>query len=210
VKILITAFEPFGNSSVNASEQVLGLLARQQVTGIHLHTALLPVDKEDAPSLLLQRLDEVDPQAVICLGEAAHRTALSLERIAINLLDYRIPDNMGCLVVDEPISPAGPAAYFSTLPLRELLASIRAVGVPAELSLSAGTYLCNQVFYTMLHHLAQQGSTIPAGFIHLPVLPAAAALAHPPLPSLPAETSLQGLLAALSCFVVPNAAGQSP
>lgn len=200
MKILVTAFEPFGGSAVNASEHALRLIKPHSLPGASLYTALLPVDQK-APHLLCERLEEISPQAVVCLGEAARRPALSFERVAVNLLDYRIPDNQGRQVQDEPVIAGAPAAYFSTLPLREMLVAAKAAGVPAELSLSAGAFLCNQVFYTLLHHLSERNPAVKAGFIHLPILPEAAASSDLPLPSLPAEISLKGVLAALVCLL---------
>ena len=198
LRLLITGFEPFGGSTLNPSEQAVAALAQDPPPGLTITAAVLPVDRENGPAALLAALAAAQPQAVICLGEASRRPAISLERVALNLMDYRIPDNLGQTVTDEPIVPEGPAAYFSTLPLRAMLGAMLAAGVPAELSLSAGAYLCNQVMYTLLHHLAQTGQNIPAGFIHLPALPQQAASAPVPYASMSLETTLTGLRAALS------------
>jgi pyroglutamyl-peptidase len=108
------------------------------------------------PQTLIQAFEQSRPDAVLCLGEASKRMAISIERVAINLMDYRNADNDGNQIMDEPIVRDGPAAYFVTLPARAMLDAVRATGVPAELSLSAGAFLCNQVTYVMLHHLAKQ------------------------------------------------------
>ena len=171
MKILLTGFEPFGKSDLNPSEIIVHTLAERAMPGIQLATAILPVDLDRGPAALLQVLDASQPQAVVCLGLAAQRTSISLERVAINLLDFRIPDNAGVQVNDQAIVADGPAAYFTTLPLRAMQAAIQQAGIPAELSLSAGSYLCNQVTYILLHYLATQSQNIPAGFIHLPFLP---------------------------------------
>ena len=171
MKLLITGFEPFGESKINPSEQVVRALAREKIAGVEMHTAILPVERVRGPQVLLDAVKRVQPDAVLCLGEAQRRMAISIERVAINLMDYRMPDNAGQKIVDEPIARDGPAAYFCTLPVRAMFDAVRAAGIPAELSLSAGAYLCNQVLYTLVHHLAQNKSRTRAGFIHLPALP---------------------------------------
>ncbi|NMD31815.1 MAG: pyroglutamyl-peptidase I [Chloroflexi bacterium] len=196
--ILVTGFEPFDGSPVNPSMLAAEALAQTPPPGLAVTTAILPVDRLGGPARLLEALQTVNPRAVVCLGEAGGRAAISIERVAVNLMDYRIPDNRGETVTDQPIDPAGPAAYFSTLPVRAMQEAILAAGIPAELSLTAGAYLCNQVMYTLLHHLAQTRQTIPAGFIHLPSLPQQAVLRGKPMPTLGLETILAGLRAALA------------
>ena len=148
MKILLTGFEPFGGSLVNPSAEVVRALAGHQIGNVDLHTILLPVTCDGGPAMLLQAIESVEPDIVLCLGQAGGRSTLSLERVAINLLDFSMPDNAGKNMTDEPIIADGPAAYFATLPVRLLLTAIRKAGVPAELSLTAGAYLCNQVLST--------------------------------------------------------------
>jgi pyroglutamyl-peptidase len=204
MKLLLTGFEPFGGSKVNPSEQVVQTLARKTFANVQLHTAILSVDRERGPAQLLEAMRAVEPEAVLCLGEATRRAALSVERVAVNLLDFGIPDNAGQQVVDRPIVPGGPAAYFVTLPVRALVNAIRAAGVPAELSLSAGTFLCNQVLYTLLHNLTPASIPIPpaAGFIHLPALPEQAAQSPQLMPSMSLDTMLKGITAAIEALSV--------
>jgi len=206
--LLVTGFEPFGGSVVNPSEQAAAALAQTPPPGLIITPAILPVDRLQGPAALLTALKSTQPQVVICLGEASRRPAISLERVALNLLDYRIPDNSGQTVIDEPVVPDGPAAYFSTLPLRAMLAAMQAAGVPAELSLSAGAYLCNQVMYTLLHHLAETRRSIPAGFIHLPALPIQAAATSTPYATQSLEMTLLGLRAALGTLTPSAAAAE--
>lgn len=170
MKLLLTGFEPFGESKINPSEQVVRALEHEKIRGVDLHTTILPVERVRGPQTLLDAVTRAKPDAVLCLGEASRRMAISIERVAINLMDYRIPDNAGQKIIDEPIVRDAPAAYFCTLPVRAMFDAVRAAGVPAELSLSAGAYLCNQVTYVLLHHLAQNRINIPAGFVHLPAL----------------------------------------
>lgn len=174
MKLLLTGFEPFNESNVNPSEQVVKALEKHK-SEVHLYPVILPVDRLRAPQELIGYLETIRPDAVICLGEAPRRMRISIERVAINLQDYSIPDNAGNLVSDEPIVPGGPAAYFVTLPVKKILQRILEVGIPAELSLTAGSYLCNQITYMLLHTLHQQDRHISAGFIHLPYLPEQAA-----------------------------------
>lgn len=197
MRVLLTGFEPFGGQPVNPSERVVNRLAAHHHPGLTLHTAILPVDHQRGPALLLDAVERLQPDAVICLGEAGGRMRISIERVAINLLDDRIPDNAGRQVVDQPIVAEGPAAYFCTLPVRHLYAAIQEAGVPVELSLSAGTFLCNQVTYVLLHHLSQQHATCRAGFIHLPFLPEQAARVERPVASMSLETMTLGIGAAL-------------
>ncbi len=197
MKLLLAGFEPFGGSAVNPSEQVVRTLAREKADSIDLHTVILPVDCARGPATLLRAVEESQPDAVLCLGEASRRIAISIERVAINLMDYRIADNAGRQAIDEPIVPGGPAAYFVTLPIRAMLDAARAAGVPAELSLSAGAYLCNQVTYALLHHLSQDDSKIRAGFVHLPALPEQVMDGYPLVPSMSLETMLKGIRAVI-------------
>src|SRR5262245_51306579 len=138
MKMLLTGFKPFGVSQVNPSEQVVGRLTRDGVPGVTLHSAILPVDRQGSPATLLNAVRALHPDAILCLGEATRRMAISVERVALNLLDYRMADNAGHQAIDEPIVPDGPAAYFVTLPVRAMLEAVRAAGIPAELSLKIG------------------------------------------------------------------------
>ena len=184
MKFLVTGFEPFGQSSINPSEQVVQVMAGQKFEEFGVETAVLPVHRFHGPQTLLSLVQQARPDAVVCLGEAGGRTAVSIERVAVNLLDFRLADNDGLVVQDEPIVADGPAAYFTTLPVRPLQQAVVAAGIPAELSLSAGAFLCNQVTYELLHFLAQQRLAIPAGFVHLPLLPEQAASQTPLRPSM--------------------------
>ncbi|WP_420643785.1 pyroglutamyl-peptidase I [Candidatus Leptofilum sp.] len=185
---LLTGFEPFGQSRINPSEQVVQQLATRRFEGFELATAVLPVHRTRGPQTLLTAVQQTNPDAIVCLGEAGGRHAISIERVAVNLMDYGIADNDGQLVQDEPIQPDGPAAYFTTLPVRQLMQAVQGAGIPAELSLTAGAYLCNQVTYELLHYLAQQQRDIPAGFVHLPFLPQQAAVRPGKFPSMALET----------------------
>jgi len=201
MKLLLTGFEPFGGSAVNPSEQAVHTLAADPPAGIELSTAILPVDRIAGPEALLKAVAENEPDVVICLGEATGRAVISIERLAVNLLDFRIPDNKGEQVVDQPIRADGPAAYFATLPVRKLQEALTAAGTPCELSLTAGAYLCNQVMYTLLDYAARERPGILGGFIHLPCLPQQASARAEKPPSMGLETILCALRTAISALL---------
>jgi pyroglutamyl-peptidase len=197
MKILLTGFEPFGGSTINPSEQAARALDQQIIAGAAITCAILPVDWQMGPRALLTALHTCSPDAVLCLGEAPSRPVISVERVAVNLLDFTIPDNSGAALIDQPVLPGGPAAYFATLPVRPIFCAIQAAGVPAELSLTAGSYLCNAVLYHLLHYQAGQPRPAPSGFIHLPRLPRQAAAANQRGPTMSLEAILTALQAAL-------------
>ena len=184
MKILVTGFEPFGESRINPSQMLVESLSEKSLSPAALITAILPVDQSSAPEQLRALILTHQPDAILSFGLALGRAKVSLERVGLNLKDFRIPDNQGVTLSDQPIDPKGPAAYFSTLPLRAMLTALVKAGIPTELSLSAGAYLCNLILYTMLHTLADSTPDIPAGFIHLPALPEQAAEMDKPVPSM--------------------------
>ena len=191
MKILITGFEPFGESPINPSQMLVNALSERSLPDITLSSAVLPVDQAKAPEIIQTLIRQCQPEAILAFGQAAGRTKISLERVAINLQDFRIPDNRGITLTDQPISPEGAPAFFATLPLRSLHSTLVNAGIPVEISLSAGTYLCNLVFYTIMHTLASSQLTVPAGFIHLPALPQQVAVMDKPFPSMSFDTMLQ-------------------
>lgn len=197
-KILVTGFEPFDGNAVNPSQQIAEALAMLAVPGHEIATAVLPVDRYAAPRAVVAAIDAQRPAVALLLGQATGRAALAIERVAVNLLDFRIPDNAGNLASEEAVAPDGPAAYFATVPVRAMYDAVRAAGVPVELSLSAGAYLCNQVLYVALHHVAQRGLPVRVGFIHVPTLPEQAAERSARTPSMSLETMIRGVSAALS------------
>lgn len=195
MRILITAFEPFQQETVNATMEALALLP-DSICGHTLIKRILPVEFGTAIGRIEALEEELTPDAVICLGQATGRSEITPERVAINVSDARIPDNAGNQPKDAPIRADGPAAYFSTLPVREMIAAMKEAGVPASLSNTAGTFVCNHLMYGLLDHLFRTGRHIPAGFIHIPATPAQAV--ERPSPSLAPETVAKGLLAAIS------------
>jgi len=168
-RVLITGFEPFAGSTRNPSLEVISQLASKPdwIAQHSVVTATLPVDTATAPEQLHALLDKHTPQVVILLGESARAKTVTLERIAVNLLDFRIPDNQGVSVTDQPVEPQGPAALWATLPVKQIAAKHPDVA----LSMSAGTYLCNQVMYLALRWAQGIGDERRVGFVHLPSLP---------------------------------------
>jgi len=192
--ILITAFEPFQQETINATMEALSLLP-DSVCGHTLIKRTIPVVFGKAVEAVTALVDDLQPEAVICLGQASGRAEVTPERVAINVMDARIPDNAGEQPVDAPIREDGPAAYFSTLPVKTMVQAMKEAGVPASLSNTAGTFVCNDLMYGLLDHLARTGRNIPAGFIHIPATPAQAV--ERPTPSLAPETVAKGLAAAI-------------
>ncbi len=167
--ILLTGFEPFGACRSNPSELIATALDQTFTSaGTPIRGRVLPVDKERAAAALAKAIAEVQPTAVVALGVAASRKAVTPEKIAVNLCSFPIPDNAGNQPVSEPVIDSGPAAYFTTLPVERMVEELHAGDFPAALSLSAGSYVCNHVFYSLMHMLDQSGPGMPAGFIHCP------------------------------------------
>lgn len=166
--LLITGFAPFGGQSVNPSWEAVRRLP-DTVGGCRLHKRLIPVEYGRAAQMVLEEARLLNPDVIICVGQAGGRAAVTPEVIGINLREADIPDNTGLLCQGEPIIPGGENAWFSTLPVREMVAAIREKELPAKLSYSAGAYVCNDALYTVLSHFS--GTSVRAGFIHVPFLP---------------------------------------
>ncbi|MEM7034041.1 MAG: pyroglutamyl-peptidase I, partial [Chloroflexota bacterium] len=149
--VLLTGFEPFNNASINPSAEVVKLLRDENQKAFQLHTCILPVMTDAAPEILRQHLDRLRPDFMIGLGEARGRSAISIEQVGINELDFSIPDNGGNIIRERPIIEGGPNFYTSSLATVTVRDTIRKYGIPAVLSDSAGRYLCNQIFYVSLH-----------------------------------------------------------
>lgn len=195
MKALVTGFEPFGGEAVNPAQRVVERL-EARLGDIAIATRILPVAFERAPPLLEAAIVEAKPDLVLCLGAAGGRAELSLERVAINLADARIPDNDGHRPIDRLVAADGPAAYFATLPIKEAAAALRDAGLPAAVSLSAGTFVCNRVFYGLLHFAARRRPALIGGFLHLPYLPEQAAR-HPGAPSMALADMIRGVAVVL-------------
>jgi pyroglutamyl-peptidase len=195
--ILVTGFEPFGGDAVNPSQELAKAVDGRAIGSLVVRSLVLPVQHEAARDLVAPALEADGLAAVVHLGLAGGRARISLERVAVNAMDYQQPDAAGDVKRDEPCVPDGPPAYWSTLPLRAILAELAAEGVPAHLSYTAGAYLCNFAMYTTLHALAGRGRTIPAGFVHVPYLPSMVAAHGQEEPSMDLTTMKRGLDAIL-------------
>ena len=193
--VLVTGFDPFDGEATNPSWDVCNRLPRM-IAGIRVETCRVPCEFRRAIEVVADAIGRYRPSLVICLGQAGGRTHVSLERVAINVDDARIADNAGAQPIDERIAPNGPPAYFTTLPVKAMTAAMRAAGVPAEVSNSAGTYVCNHLMYGVLHVLAGSGSSARAGFIHLPYAEEQV-LAKPGKPALAVATMAKGVEAAI-------------
>ena len=189
--VLLTGFQPFGGEQVNPSWQAVSALHGTRIEGHRVVARELPVAFGASLKALRVALKETQPALVICVGQAGGRAQLSLERVAINVDDARIPDNLDQQPIDVPVIADGPAAYFSTLPIKAMREALNAAGFPTEVSQTAGTYVCNHVFYGLMHALRRKRA-VRAGFIHIPYSPAQASL-HPGAPSLAVETVTQAL-----------------
>lgn len=166
-KILITGFQPFGGRSVNSSWEVVRRLPAV-IGDLTVSTRQIPVSFESDAEEVLREADAVRPDIILCLGQAAKRPAITPEQVAINLRHSDVPDPHGYEPHDEPIIPGGPDAYFSTLPARQMAEAMEASGVPAEVSYSAGTFVCNDLMYKLLHRYHNTDTAV--GFIHVPLL----------------------------------------
>jgi len=170
MRALVTAFEPFGGDRVNASLEALRRLPTQ-LGEIAVATATLPTSYARALPALEAMIERVQPDVVLCVGQASERATLCVERVAINVQDAREADNDGAQPLDAPVIAGGPSAYFATLPVKAVVAALRSAGLAAEVSNSAGTFVCNHAFYGLMHYAARRVPRLRAGFLHVPRLP---------------------------------------
>ena len=188
-RVLLTGFEPFGTATSNPSGEIV-----KQISGDNIVTAILPVTYAQSAERLLALIAEHNPDVVICLGQAEGRTQITPEKVAINLDDARLPDNAGVRRSDVKILDDGPDAYFTTLPIKEMVDAIKAQGIPASVSLSAGAFLCNHVFYVAQNKFA--GSNFRSGFVHVPLMDSQAP-EFPGLPTMPLDQMVKAVRAML-------------
>lgn len=167
MKVLVTGFEPFGGEASNPSFEAVRLLP-PQICGAEIVVTEIPTVFEPSGPALEAVIELNQPNIVICVGQAGGNAAIAVERIAVNLRDASIPDNAGALPVDELVRAGGPAAYFSTLPVKAIVSALRENGIPAYVSNSAGTYVCNNLLYTLLDLIHGKYPYMQGGFIHVP------------------------------------------
>ena len=188
-KVLLTGFEPFGTATSNPSGEIV-----KQISGDNIVTAILPVTYAQSAERLLELIAKHNPDVVICLGQAEGRTQITPEKVAINLDDARLPDNAGVQRSDVKILDDGPDAYFTSLPIKEMVDAAKAAGVPASVSLSAGAFLCNHVFYVAQNNFA--GTKVRSGFVHVPLMDSQAP-EFPGLPTMPLDQMVKAVRAML-------------
>lgn len=190
--ILLTGFEAFGGESTNPSWEAVAPLQGESIAGHRIETARLPTAFGRSQASLLRAIARHQPTLVLCVGQAGGRAAISLERVAVNLIDARIPDNRGRQPVDRPVVRGGPDAYLTRLPLKAMRARLLEAGIPCELSLSAGSFVCNEIAYALAHHIATRAPRLRGGFVHIPYSPAQAAR-HPGAPGMAVDLVTAGL-----------------
>jgi len=171
MKILLTAFDPFGGEKVNPALEAVKLV---QVTSAAVEKLEVPTVFYKSIDRVAERIREINPDVVLAIGQAGGRFDITVERVAINIDDARIPDNEGNQPIDLPIVEGGPPAYFSTLPIKAMVEAIRGAGIPATVSNTAGTFVCNHLMYVILHTIAALDRPVRGGFIHVPYVPAQA------------------------------------
>lgn len=197
-RILLAGFEPFDDESTNPSMRIAHCLEGETIAGHEVVACVLPVSFADAPIRLAEQLDRHQPGLVIGLGQAGGRAEIAVERIAVNLVDARIPDNDGLQPFDAPVLEGGPNAYFSALPVKAIKSRLDSLGIPCAISLSAGTFVCNQVFYWLCHWRETGPARVPTGFIHVPWLPEQA-LRHPGQAGMALDVMTRATREAIAC-----------
>lgn len=194
LSVLVTGFDPFGGSAVNPSWDAIHALNGREIHGHRIVGGEIPTIFGTSLLRLEALLDKHQPRLVILTGQAGGRGAISLERVAINVNDARIPDNLGARPIDVPIIPGGPAAYFTNLPIKAMLQALLNAGVRAEVSQTAGTFVCNQTFYGLMHMLSKpRWEGVRGGLIHVPWLP------EQGQPSMRLDELVRGLELAIAC-----------
>lgn len=200
MKILVTGFEPFGGENINPALEVLKSLPKT-LAGAEIVTLVVPTVFGQSAQVLQEKMEAEQPDAVLCIGQAGGRMDLSLERVAINLDDARIPDNLGQQPIDEPIQSEGEPAYFSTLPIKAMVEAVRSQGIPSSVSNTAGTFVCNHLMYQALHLANTRFPSTKVGFLHIPFLPEQV-IAKPHRASMSLEVMLRGIKIALEALVL--------
>ena len=195
MKLLLTAFDPFGGETVNPAQQAVEAVA-DRVGEVEIVKLVVPTVFGRSIDVVAEAIEKHSPDAVLCIGQAGGRPDLTPERIAINMDDARIPDNEGNRPVDEPIRKDGQAAYFSTLPVKAMVEAIRAAGIPASLSNTAGTFVCNHLMYGVLYTLEKKYPGVRGGFMHVPFLPSQVQVGRQ-YPSMSRESIVRGIEAAV-------------
>ncbi|WP_350306678.1 pyroglutamyl-peptidase I [Photorhabdus viridis] len=190
--VLITGFEPFDNETINPSWEAVKQLQGRELCGARIEARQLPCVFDVSLTCLYAAINDIQPDLVIAVGQAGGRADITVERVAININDARIPDNQGNQPINTPIVATGPAAYFATLPINAMVKGLHKAGLPASISQTAGTFVCNHVMYGLLHYLTYINPEIRGGFIHIPYLPEQA-VRYSGTPSMALETVITAL-----------------
>ena len=199
-RILLTGFDPFAGESINPALEAVRLIP-ECINDVIIHKVTVPTVFERSIKVVREAIRVKNPNAVVCVGQAGGRAEITIERVAINIDDARIPDNEGGQPIDEVIVAGGPPAYFSTLPIKAIAQAILEAGIPASVSTSAGTFVCNHLMYGVLDILAKEYPSSISGFIHVPFIPSQAMVKSPIPPSMPLEDIIRGLEIALSIII---------
>lgn len=199
MKILVTGFDPFGSDKINPAIEAVKKLP-DTIKGAKIIKLEIPTVFNKSAQVVHQAIVKEQPDYVLNVGQAGGRSALTPERVAININDGRIPDNDGYQPLDEPIQPDGDTAYFTQLPIKAMAKAIRAAGLPAIVSNTAGTYVCNHIFYQVQYMRTKEFPKLKAGFIHIPFLPEQV-ITRPNQPSMALADIVKGLTAAIGAIV---------
>ena len=198
MKVLLTAFDPFGGERMNPAQEAVKLVS-DQLGEIEIVKCYVPTVFEKSVEIVAEAIKAHRPDAVLCVGQAGGRPVLTLERVAINLDDAPIPDNAGNQPIDRTIFADGKNAYFSTLPVKGMVAAIREAGIPAAISYTAGTFVCNHLMYGLLYTLENHYPSIRGGFLHVPFLPEQVKPGSN-APSMPLADIVRGIEAAIAAI----------
>ena len=190
-KVLLTGFEPFGGERVNPSWEAVKQLHGEVIDDVTLVAEQIPTVFGKSVAVMEQLIQQHNPDIVICVGQAGGRLHITPERVAINIDDARIPDNQGNQPIDEPIADKGPVAYWSTIPIKRIVENMKESNIPASVSHTAGTFVCNHIFYGLMDYITRTSSSIRGGFIHIPFIPEQTINKEAPILSL--ETIVKGV-----------------
>jgi len=195
--LLLTGFEPFGGEKINPSALAVNEFSGAKINDVEIFTAVVPVIHKKCVEKTLELIKKLEPKAVLNVGQAGGRTDITVEKVAINVLDYRIPDNEGNQPKFLKITEDGPDAYFATIPAEEIVNTIIKNNIPASLSYTAGTFCCNELFYGVSHYLRTNKQDVVNGYIHIPFILEQAIESSPPRPSMPLNVIIEGLRIAI-------------
>ena len=201
MKILVTGFDPFGGETVNPAYEAVKLLP-DTIGGAQIFKLEIPTVFSLSGPAVEEGIKKYEPDVVLCVGQAGGRASISVEKVAINFVDARIPDNNGEQPLDEPLQADGPAAYFSTLPVKAMVQHVKDAGLPCYLSFTAGTYVCNSIMYNVLYMCDKRYPGIRAGFIHVPYACGQVVDKANTTPSMPLETIAKSLEYAIEAIAI--------